>query len=359
MIQPCVCLICQEDMELERQIQELQDKRRILRMRINPNHDPFDFKFPPEIASLIFSLAMGKEDYEPDEESALCKLPTQFLLGSVNRKWRELARSTPQLWSTVSFTLVGEKMNAPPPLKFINDWLQLSGNLPLTLWITGYSDDPHHWEICPPVVNALNQHSERWHKLFFDLDKRYLPHFHGTASPTNLYNLEIINNNQHQYELPPTYFSMASRPSPACLTLDTLLLSNIDIVWNNVKCLTLRFTTSQECLEALKLAPLMESYTLSYLDSPIIDDEDEFWAPPPSSRPIFRHEHLRKLLISDTESDSLIGFIDMVEFPSLEELSYTLDDNVDITKTGLIPLLERSGSRLKRLMVLGRSYCTA
>ena len=198
-VQPCVlggcepCLVCQEDMELNQKIQELQDKRRILRTRMNAIHDPFNFKFPPEIASLIFSLSMGDEDYEPDR-STLRKLPTQFLLGSVSRRWRQVARSTPQLWSTISFTLVKEKTNTLPPLRFINDWLQLSGSLPLNLWIIEDAASNFYWETCPPVVDVLNQHSGRWHKVVFHLDKQYLSHFHGTTSPSNLYDLEIINN---------------------------------------------------------------------------------------------------------------------------------------------------------------------
>jgi len=59
-MRPCVlrdggpCLVCKEDMELKQKIQELQDRRTILRTHMNASHDPFHFKFPPEIASLIF-----------------------------------------------------------------------------------------------------------------------------------------------------------------------------------------------------------------------------------------------------------------------------------------------------------------
>ena len=88
------CSACQEDIELKRMIEGLQEKRRILRTQMNAIHDPFNFKFPPEIASLIFSLSMGDEDYEP-HQSTLRKLPTPFILGSVNQRWRQLARSTP------------------------------------------------------------------------------------------------------------------------------------------------------------------------------------------------------------------------------------------------------------------------
>ena len=343
-------------MELERTIQELQEKRRILRTRMNATHDPFNFKFPPEIASLIFSLSLEKDDYEPGQ-SALCKLPTPFLLGSVSRSWRQLARSTPQLWSTISFTLVKKKTNALSPLPFIIDWLQLSGNLPLALWIFEDAESSLYWETRFPVVDALNQHSGRWHKVVFHLDIQYLRHFRGTDSPSNLYDLEIINQGGwgwNTYDSPSTYFSMISKPSPVRLTIDSPLLSGIDIAWSNVTRLTLRQIQAKECVEAFKLAPLLESCTLSHLNLNRAfrddDDDDDLWAPLLSPQPIFRHKCLRKLFLAHTEARSLIGFINVVEFPSLEELSYRL--TYDSGKKGLIPHLKRSGNHLKWLTLL-------
>jgi hypothetical protein len=358
-MRPCLvrgrepCLVCQEDMELERTIQELQEKRRILRTRMNASHDPFNFKFPPEIASLIFSLSLEKDDYEPGR-STLRKLPTPFLLGSISRSWRQLARSTPQLWSTIAFTLVRKKTDALPPLQFINDWLQLSGSLPLTLWIFKDTRTKVGWKtFCPPVVDAINQHSGRWHKVVFHLDIRYLRYFRGTDFPSNLYDLEIINQEGwDMYDSPPAHFSMISRPSPVRLTIDDLLLSGIDVAWSNVTCLTMRRIPARECVKALKLVPLLESCTLSHLDNRPIedDDDDDLWAPLMSPQPIFRYNRLRKLFLTHPEADPLLGFINMVEFPSLEELSYKL--TYDIGKKGLILLLKRSGNHLKWLTLL-------
>jgi hypothetical protein len=336
-MRPCLvggrkpCLACQEDMELERTIQELQEKRRTLRTRMNAIHDPFNFKFPPEIASLIFSLSLEKDDYEP----SLSTLPTPFLLGSISRSWRQLARSTPQLWSTISFTLVKKKTNVLPPLPFIIDWLQLSGSLPLTLWIFEDAWSQLDWKTCPPVVDAINQHSGRWQKVVFHLDIKYLSHFRGIDSPSILYNLEIINREGWDtYDSPPAYFSMISKPSPVRLTIDSILLLGINIAWSNVTCLTLRRIPARECVKAFKIAPLLESCTLSHLDNRPIndDDDDDLWALSP--QPIFRHKRLRKLILTHPEADSLLGFINVVEFPSLEELSYKL--TYDIGRKGLV-----------------------
>ena len=341
------CSVCQEASELERKIQELQDKRHAIQTRMNANHDPLNSGFPPEITSHIFSLSMGIEDYEP-RHSTLRKLPTQFLLGSVSRWWRQLSRSTPQLWSTISFTLVKKNTNSLPPLQFINDWLRLSGSLPLTLWITEHAAIDFPWETCREVVDSLIQHSRRWHKVSLHLNTRYFSLFRGTSSPSNLYDLQVRHSGQSPIdETSTTHFSMNSRPSPTHLTIYNYRLSALDVAWGNVKFLTLGAITSRQCIEAIKLAPLLESCTLSEIY--VLDDDD---VPSGSwtfhSQHAFSHTHLRKLAFWGTYG-SRASFIDTMELPSLEVLQCQLDNDSEVA---LISLLNRSGIRLQRLALL-------
>jgi len=347
---PCVlvgrepCSVCQEEIELELKIQELQDKRRIIRARINAEHDPFNFRLPPELASLIFSLSMGKEDYEPGH-STLRKLPTQFLLGSVSRWWRQLACSTPQLWSTISFTLVKKNTNVLPPLQFINNWLQLSGSLPLTLWITENSAFDFPRETCRPVIDSLTRHLGRWYDVTLDLDQHYFNHFRAASPPSNLYNLEISSCEVSDIDDPPTPHFSIPRPSPTRLTLRSFPLSAIDIEWVNITCLTLAFISLDECIEAIKSAPLLESCKLLSLDP--LTDED---SPAFHSKHLFRHTGLRKLTLEGIEVDLLIVFLELMDFPSIEELSYELENETEVEC--LISFLNRSRICLKRLALL-------
>jgi hypothetical protein len=114
-------------MELEQKIQE-----RNIRTRMNASHDPFLLKFPPEITSRIFSLSTK----EQEDDFSLFRSPTQFLLATVCRGWRQLARSTPELWTSVSFNLSNPtKVESLHQLQAVNDWLQLSGSLLLSFWV--------------------------------------------------------------------------------------------------------------------------------------------------------------------------------------------------------------------------------
>ena len=207
------CLVCKEDMELEKKIQELQDRRRILRTHINASHDPFHSKFPPEIASLIFSLCMRVQEHEPNVHM-LRMLPTPFLLGSVSRRWRQLTRSTPQLWSTLSFTLDKQTgIETLPQIQVVSDWLQLSGSLPLAFYIFISSRRKTKPDAYGPVIDALNQHSGRWHTAVLHLPTPLFNRFCGTSPPRNLCDLRLIDSPNNSSAISPT-FRMNSPPSP-------------------------------------------------------------------------------------------------------------------------------------------------
>jgi hypothetical protein len=346
-MRPCVlrdggpCLVCKEDMELAQKIQELQDRRRILRTQVNASHDPFHFKFPPEIASLIFSLSMTWLEHQPNCYTSRM-LPTPFLLGSVNRRWRQLARSTPQLWSTLSFTL--DKQTGIQSLPQIHDWLQLSGSLPLSFYIFNDRETKlAAQEIYDPVIDALNQHSGRWHKAVLHLPTYFFNRFFGASPPYNLWDLQLVNTSiLNNSRVISPIFRMNSQPSPTCLTITRLPVLRIDIGWDNLTSLTIDTATTVECIEVIRRAPLLESCSLSNIE-PARGDLS-------ISTIIVRHIRLRELNVSSTDGEFLTSFMDAMEFPSLEEFAFISEyDWICLDTDSLISLINRSGSSLKRL----------
>lgn len=352
-MQPCVkrdgrpCLLCQEDMELGRRFQELQHRRQNLHMRMNASHDPFVLAFPPEISSHILLLSMGDWDYDPYEpysdDVLLKKLPTPFLLGTVCRGWRQLARSTPRLWTTLSFTLA--KPTKVSLFEAVRDWLQLSGGLPLTIWITNYyGENRVSPEIYRPVIDALNQHSGRWHKLGLFIPAPDLKHFCGSSSPSILYDLNIINNGCLDIDgLLPT-FRMNFKPSPTNVTIQSIRLSASDIGWGNLTYLFMEDMSFNECIEAIRQAPLLESCIIAKCHSTPSDVS--------IPRAIVRHMHLRTLDLDCTQEELFIDLLDSMECPALEKFSYELGMSNAMTDS-LVLLLNRSKSRLKELNLNG------
>jgi len=348
------CLLCRDHIELERKIQELQDRCRDLRARMNAYHDPFVLKFPPEIGSYIFSSSLEPQDYEPSVD-ALKKLPTQFLLASVCRGWRQLAQSTPSLWSTLSFTLTKptKREDLRARVQHISNWLQLSGSLPLTLAVFNYVPNrsrikPLSPEICGPVIDALNQHSGRWHKVSICLPASYIGHFCGTSPPRNLCDLEIINHPFLEIEVSPTVtFRMSSRrPSPNRLTLDNFHFLAVDLSWNNLTFLKVEHTPFDGCIEAIRQAPLLEFCSLRQHHRSSSRDIQYIHSIP---KTIIRLLHLRTLKLLYFRPEVLTRFIDLLELPSLEEYHCSSSEG-DAALDRVISLFKRSGNCLKQLV---------
>ena len=347
--QPCLlggrkpCLVCQEDMEFEQTIQKLQEKRRILRRRMNAIHDPFVLAFPPEISSQIFLLSMEKWDDQPYNLNIrymiLRKLPTPFLLGAVCRGWRQLARSTPQLWTTFSFTLA--KPTNIILLHAVRDWLQLSGSLPLAIWtFYDWSIRRDSQEICLPVIDTVNQHSGRWRKVVLhNIPPPYLNQFYGASPPSSLYDLEVTNS-RRMIDTPD--FRMNSKASPANLIIYDIGLSANSIGWSNLISLVMEDSTVEKCMEVIQRAPLLESCTLLEFISTTCS----------IPKTVFRHMHLRTLDILWVPDESFINLIDALECPFLEKFSFHSDIN-NMMVDSWISFFKRSGSHLKELKLHG------
>jgi len=142
-----------KDMEFEQNTQKPQDGVENHQTWSNARRDPFILKFPPEISSLIFLHSTETKSHDE-----LKKLPAPFLLGSVCRGWRLLARSTPELWSTISFRLgkPPRKSEGLSQVQAVSDWSQLSGDVSLTLHVfTYWGSDSVSQEGCDPVIDIL------------------------------------------------------------------------------------------------------------------------------------------------------------------------------------------------------------
>ena len=336
------CLACKEDMQLAKKIQKLQERRQKLQTEMNEIHDPFVLKLPPELASYIFLLSMGRRDTREIPSRGDC-LPTPFLLGAVCSGWRQLARSTPALWTRLAFTLPDSKMREALP-HLVADWLERSGGLPLTLRVSYgaiYGNPPpdRHGS----VIDALNQHSGRWCDVEFKFPSDYVGRLCGSSPPKYLRNLSISSDNDDETDLPLT-FSMNARPNPMKFKIFGFLLEGVDVAWDNLVHLDLNWTTFDGILQIIRDAPLLEICSLSFISPPM----DDFHIP----EIIIRHPYLRTLqLIVFMEQTSVFHrLINSLELPSLESWSVEF---VELEESPVVDImtsfLKRSGCRLKTL----------
>ncbi|KIM47380.1 hypothetical protein M413DRAFT_22061 [Hebeloma cylindrosporum] len=319
-------------MELEQKIQELQERHRQLRTKMNANHDPFVLKLPPEIASHIFVLSMDN-------------LKTPYRFGAVCSGWRQLARTTPQLWSRLAFSLP-RRMNSTlietlPHL--VVDWLERSGGLPLSLQVSYYPSDLAGFpqRVLLSIIDALKQHSARWHDVLFNIPIVCLQHFCPISPPKNLQKFSIFNTadaDAAATHFEPPRFSMNAGPGPMAFTMDAIPLKAFDVAWDRLVELVVRNTSLDGVLQVIRGAPLLEKCSLVSLSPSTVD----------VSEMIIHHPHLRKLDLFRLQTDVFTKIINSLELPSLKSWSFDSLEENDIAETAT-SFLKRFGSCLTTL----------
>jgi hypothetical protein len=302
------CAACTEDVELEkemgeleRSIEKLQTRRRALRTVMNENHDCLIHKFPPEIASHIFI------QYAPPSVSREKKERTTPLhLGAVCQKWRQLAWATPQLWSSlvVEFTVPGEHL-----LQLIAEWLERSATLPLTIRFDSGAKWVHG--VCSQAINILNKHSARWYDMYLQMPVNHLHYLGGSSQGNILRRLTLRHSIRNPTRSDFSTFSMTSKPCPTDLTLLTVGLPCVDITWNNLTVASVCNIGVDECVELIRRAPLLQTLRLRAINS------SSGIFPLPNTR--IDRPHLHSLEISHFEERVFVGILDSLCLPSLEQ----------------------------------------
>ena len=100
--------------------------------------------------------------------------PTPFLFGAVCGGWRQLGWSTPQLWTRLDLRLNIFKPHTDALPYLISDWLGRSSSLLLTLKVSPPTCGDLLWGGHGSVIDAVNQHSGRWHDVNFTLPMHYI-----------------------------------------------------------------------------------------------------------------------------------------------------------------------------------------
>ena len=309
-----------------------RDQRTNSRTDMNANHDPFVLKLPPEIGSHIFLLSMGERDTIEVNQRKVMALPTPFLLGAVCRGWRQLAWSTPELWTSLAFSF-SDSMDSVKIPHLVADWLERSGSLPLTLKVSYPFDSMDSDDLVEfkPIMDTLDQHSGRWYEINFALPSEWLC---DSSPPKNFLRSLSISYAWRGIGYPG--FKMNTRPSPMYVTVHGIPLNTVHIAWDNLVHLSLHCPTSDGVLQVIRDAPLLEICSLSLISPP------NHVSPPDT---IIRHSHLRTLELSWIATAVFTELTNSLELPPLE--TWTVRSTKNIIGADAISFLKRSGSGLK------------
>jgi len=210
------CSACLRLQEVQSKIRECKKLLEKLYMQeahtkssVNAVHDPIIRNLPLELVSNILTLC-NPSPVEDDEEfgslppdAPLATRRYQLSLGTVCKTWRNIVRSTPQLWTNIYIRL-STKRGELQQKELLLLSLRLSGSLPLHIqaWMRpGYRPSEREYLVLSPLVEMLNDQSERWKTLDLDVTARLLSQFKGGAFGAQISNAPGYTHSVFQTKL--------------------------------------------------------------------------------------------------------------------------------------------------------------
>ncbi|KAF9539496.1 hypothetical protein CPC08DRAFT_717436 [Agrocybe pediades] len=138
---------------------------------------------PPEILSYILQLSLPRRLFTSLPSARPNDISIPFKFGSVCSRWREIAWSTPQLWSYISV----KHSHNPETVRHIEDWISRSKAVPITIAIHEERRDDSvradDWRKC---LVLLARCSERWADIFLHLSMPSMQYLCSAIRPSSL-----------------------------------------------------------------------------------------------------------------------------------------------------------------------------
>ncbi|KAF8878676.1 hypothetical protein CPB84DRAFT_326614 [Gymnopilus junonius] len=202
-------------------------------------------KLPLEVVSYIFQLCMPDTGffYDAPCHSKRPKLPTPFVLGRVCKAWKQIAWSTPHLWTNTSVD--ANAVDLQEECRNVEEMLHRSGRMPLSIRITAYDRDTLNYPWYHRLIQLINEHSTRWHVLDLRVPGRHWCLFSGNSQPSST--LQVLRLGDTSPSNEGKYFRIHNAtPSPEEVRIDFRLgsLMSVDIQWGcviNLELSTIKF----------------------------------------------------------------------------------------------------------------------
>lgn len=295
---------------------------------------------PREILAEIFCLCVP----EMTSESARMSIRNApLLLCRVCSPWREIALTTPMIWTTVGIVICRwQNWDVWAAPRIINAWLQRSGALPLTLRL---DYNPYHCRSCAKdpsrvelelidaILIVFSFHSPRWQDVTLS--------FYGTppVSWPQLGNLPLLRT-LHLHGRSHTAVNLMFSRSPNLTRLSgPYPFFGLPNPHDHIShlCISTRISIF-DASEAIRLCPRLEEFQASPYSSG------------PDSRlprsPTVENHSLRTLMITSRHFRLLFNSLTL---PSLREVSLNIGDPDDTSYfefPGFLDFLTRSGCKL-------------
>ncbi|PPQ72935.1 hypothetical protein CVT26_014544 [Gymnopilus dilepis] len=331
------CSLCQElagmNDEIERVtsiLHDLFDKRDKLRGQLNNTHPSIIDRLPVEVAAKIFV------SYVSDIESWKV---SPLKLGAISRRWRQIAWSTPALWSDIAFYFHSNHVTQSH-LEIVEEWLARVANHPLTIRLLGYNvreSDPHLHQFYP-LIDLLKRHCNQWYDLYVALPTSLIVRLGGpTCVARNLHLLSIGPNDNTELIL-PTFSHIA----PENFKSFGPLSDTIDLDWSRATDINITSIYVDQILLILRQSPNLLKCCFDDIDARNV-------SAPTTAYQHVTHSSLKSLRIRMASEAGMGLFLNNVTFPTLRDLRIRDWASHPGPANMLRSLIIRSGSALKTM----------
>lgn len=302
------------------------------------------FKLPLEITADIFEACLPEITWPPEGPASRYKtVPNAaipLVIGKVCCAWRNLAWSTPRLWSGISLLL---EYSTPIDCELLKEWLLRSGDSLLSIHLRYDRDGLTAGDATRSILRAIADCSERWRDVYFAFPASFYNHFDSIRSRlpclTSLsLSLRILDVRERGFQ----HFSIAPRLCHVELHGYNRELMNIPL--HQVTKLSLNIVDAAHCIETLRCFPDLAHCSFKYM---FLGRER---LPFP-----FLASHVKYLEFVVNDKEFLSSFLDSLALPDVQELRIDMR-RAQLPHSSLISLVARSGCLLQRF-TLAKCSC--
>jgi hypothetical protein len=251
--------------DMMQQLQDIMQKISIFREGLSTYVKEYEAvlspieRLPPELLSEIF-LHLHPPSWDKDSYGYyfvprdIVMLPAQIC-----RRWRRVALSTPNLYTTI--TIGGRHGSLDSELALTKTWLSRSGTLPLSL---AYQPPAHPKTEYQPVIDEVLAHSNRWRNLSITFT---ISSFSNLAAVRGrLHCLEKLEVSLRGVQMQPVD-AFETAPQLRSLSIDSdISLHFLTIPWVQLANLDITYPgfgyPSRDCLDVLSRCPNLVTCSL-------------------------------------------------------------------------------------------------
>ncbi|KAJ7138870.1 hypothetical protein C8R46DRAFT_1136422 [Mycena filopes] len=274
----------------------------------------FSYKYPVltlpnEVVSEIFLQTLP-------EFPSLGGRASPLYLGHICQRWRDIALSTPSLWSTMKIVLLPPGFREPQRyLNLLEMWLARSRDCPLSISLT---DSDYHRGTPSPALEVILAQRARWDTVTLNTPWYALPTIKADLPLLRSLEIRLVD----QYGVPPTGMAGAGSaraffgPKLTTVKLYGPKVHTVGLPWSQLTSITIH-TSLTNVVQILRTASSVQEFSVSPpFDARLRDN----WADLPSIPPLM---HLQTFALEHSivgREAAVSNLLPRLTLPALKQL---------------------------------------